>query len=257
MTDPSRLRSKAGSLEALLLRSAPRVEPPASAEEEIWRRLQAVSAVGAAAGVTGIAARAAASGASKMVGKAMWPSVLKWGAIVAIGVPAASIAGRALIHRAPGETQAANAKTPSIVVEPATGGAVGGLPHDSNTTGAPAERAAVDIPKLGSSQRTAHNGGHAESITMDAPSALRAESLLLGVARAKVAAGDYRGALDDLARLGVQFPHGRLVQEREVLAIDCLAAMGNRPGMRTRALAFLERFPDSPYSSHLGRLLEP
>jgi hypothetical protein len=41
------------------------------------------------------------------------------------------------------------------------------------------------------------------------------------------------------------------------LAIDCLAAMQNHQGMRTRARAFLERFPDGPYSAHLRQLLEP
>jgi hypothetical protein len=257
-SDPPRLRSESGSWEALLLRSAPDLEPPPSAQDEVWRRLEVVSAVGAAAGMTGIATHAAASVGSKVVGKAIWLSVLKWGAVVAIGVPAVGLTARVAMHNEARETRAAvQAATPSPAVEPAGARSAGSSPPDSSQTGAPAERAAVDIPKAGSSQRAGHTAGRAESSTTDAPSALRAESLLLGVARAKLAAGDSRGALEDVARLGVQYPHGRLVQEREVLAIDCLVAMGNRQGALARARAFLERFPESPYSAHLRQLLEP
>jgi hypothetical protein len=260
MADPPRLRSESGSWEALLLRSAPTLEPPPSAQDEVWRRLEVASAVGAAAaaGATGIAAHLATSAGSKMVGEGIWLSVLKWGAVVAIGVPAVGVTARVVMHRETHETRAVvQAAAPSPAVEPAHARAAGGSLPDSSQTSSPIERPVVDLPKPGSPQRAGHTAGHAESAMSDAPSALRAESLLLGVARAKLAAGDSRGALDDVARLGVQFPHGTLVQEREVLAIDCLSAMGNRPGMRTRARAFLERFPSSPYSAHLRQLLEP
>jgi hypothetical protein len=254
MADPSRLRSESGSLEALLLRSAPSLEPPPSAQDEVWLRLEVATAVGAAAGATGIAAQAAASTGSKMVVKGIWLSVLKWGGIVAIGVPAVGVAARVAMNRERHETRpTVQAATPS----PAIARIAGSSAPDSSQTGILAERAVVDTPKPTSPQRTGHTAGRAESTMSDAPSALRAESLLLGVARAKLAAGDSRGALDDVARLGVRFPHGTLVQEREVLAIDCLEAMGNRQGMRARALSLLERFPDGPYSAHLRQLLEP
>jgi hypothetical protein len=258
MADPPRLRSEPGSWEALLLRSAPSLEPPASAQDEVWRRLEIVSAVGAAASATGIAAHAAASAGSKMVGEGLWLSVLKWGAVVAIGVPAVGVTARVVMHRETHETRAGvQAATPSPAIEPANARPAGGSPPDRSPTDPAAERAVVDTPKPGGAQRVGHAAARAESSTLDPPSALRAESLLLGAARAKLAAGDSRGALEDVARLGVQFPHGGLVQEREVLAIDCLAAMGNRQGMRTRAHALLERFPDGPYSAHLRQLLEP
>jgi hypothetical protein len=251
MADPTRLRSESGSWEALLLRSAPSFEPPSSAQEEVWRRMEVVSAVVAAAGVTGIAMHAATSAGSKMVGKALWLSALKLGAVVAIGVPAVGLTARAVMHH---ETHATAAAATSPAVQPARARAAGGPPIDSSPSGAPAAQVAVDVPKPGSGQRAGHTAARAES--PDGPSALRAESLLLGVARAKLAAGDARGALEDVARLGAQFPHGRLLQEREVLAIDCLAAMGNRQGMRTRAREFLERFAESPYSAHLRQLLD-
>jgi hypothetical protein len=258
MADPPRLRSESGSLEALLLRSAPSLEPPPSAQDEVWRKLEIISAVGAAAGASGIAAHAAASAGSKMVGEGIWLSLLKWGAVVAIGVPAVGVTARVVMRRETHETRAAaQAATPSPAAEPANARTAGGSPTDSKQASTPAEQAVVDAPKPGNPQHGGHTAGRGESTMSDAPSALRAESLLLGAARAKLAAGDSRGALEDIARLGIQFPHGTLFQEREVLAIDCLAAMGNRQGARTRARAFLERFPDSPYSAHLRQLLEP
>jgi hypothetical protein len=39
--DPSRLRYRSGSLEAVLLESSASLEPPPSAEDEIWLRLKA------------------------------------------------------------------------------------------------------------------------------------------------------------------------------------------------------------------------
>jgi hypothetical protein len=190
-----------------------------------------------------------------VVGKAIWLSVLKWGAIVAIGVPVIGVTTRVMMRGTRADVQTA----PSSPATPAKARAAGGRsPRDSSPLmQAPADQPGIDPAKPISVHRAGASARHAESSTVDAPSALRTESLLLGVAQGKRAAGDCRGALDDVARLGVQFPHGRLVQEREVMAIDCLAAMGNRSDMRTRALAFFERFADSPYSAHLRQLLEP
>jgi outer membrane protein assembly factor BamD (BamD/ComL family) len=88
-------------------------------------------------------------------------------------------------------------------------------------------------------------------------SALTVESDMLAAARARLAAGDPRGALTEIARLGSQFPHGRLLQEREVVAIDSLEALGDNEMARARSTAFLKQFPVSPYAAHLRRILEP
>jgi hypothetical protein len=40
-----------------------------------------------------------------------------------------------------------------------------------------------------------------------------------------------------------------------MLAIDCLAALGDSAGARTRATAFLDRFPASPYLAHVRQIL--
>ena len=248
MADPPRLRSESGTLGALLLRSAPSFEPPPSAEDEVWRRLQVVTAVSAAAGATGLAAHAATSAGAKIFGNAVWVGLLKWGMIAAIGVPAVGMTTRWALQT----KSRVGAAPPAHVAEsfpklPSSSGesTARSLPIlESTQVIVPRERA-TDAPK-----RTM-----VPVVVRDAPSALKAESLLLGVARSKFAAGDARGALDDVTQLGVQFPHGGLVQEREVVAIDCLAALGDLHAMRARAVSFLERFPSSPYAAHLRQLL--
>jgi len=51
------------------------------------------------------------------------------------------------------------------------------------------------------------------------------------------------------------FPGGRLVQERELIAISALVALGRRAGALSRANRFAEAFPDSPYRKQIGELL--
>ena len=80
---------------------------------------------------------------------------------------------------------------------------------------------------------------------------------MLAAARAKLAEGDPRGALAEIARLSSQFPRGGLLEEREVVAIDSLGAMGDNEGARARSAAFVRQFPASPYAAHLRRILEP
>ncbi|WP_437594908.1 tetratricopeptide repeat protein [Sorangium sp. So ce1000] len=85
---------------------------------------------------------------------------------------------------------------------------------------------------------------------------LRAESALLTEARSKLRAGDAAGAAAILDRLRAQFPNGVLRQEREVLAIDVLAARGNAQEAKRRAQAFIQQYPKSPHSAKLRRFLE-
>jgi hypothetical protein len=48
-----------------------------------------------------------------------------------------------------------------------------------------------------------------------------------------------------------RFPHGVLVEEREVLAIDVLRTLGKREDARARLAAFAKRFPTSVYLPQL------
>jgi hypothetical protein len=255
MGDPPRLRSASGSLEALLLRSSRTLEPPPSAEEEVWGKLQVMTAAGAAATAAGLAAPTAAG--SKIVAKALWLSALKWGAVLAVAVPAAGVATHYALHRPAAGVAVAPAPVPIVSLLPnlAGGPLQAPAPEAAESVAAPAVVAPLVAPAVNAdtplAQRVRGIPGRRE-----ASSALKKEGLSLGAARAKFAQGDARGALEDASRLGAEFPHGRLVQEREVLAIDCLAALGDTEAERSRAHAFLARFPASPYVAHVRQLLE-
>jgi hypothetical protein len=82
---------------------------------------------------------------------------------------------------------------------------------------------------------------------------LSAESALLMQARAQLRSGDATAAQQTLNRLRAQIPKGMLGQEREVLAIEVLAARGDAEAARRRARAFIVAYPKSPHSPQLSR----
>jgi hypothetical protein len=263
--DPPRLRSRSGSLESILLRSAPSFEPPPSAEEEVWRRLKPLTAVGIAAAATSVGSHAAAAG-TKLAGKALWLAVIKWGAVIAVAAPAVGVTTHWALQR-----RAAAAKATVQAAQPAI--AAPSVQKNASTPGeAPSAMesppvvvaemtAPQDAPKAAASPHAQHAAHAARAVrhaeeASETPSALQAESRLLASARAKFAGGDPQGALDDIARLSARFPRGKLAQEREVVAIDCLAALGNRDAMHSRALAFLQRFPNGPYAAYVRQMMD-
>jgi hypothetical protein len=240
MDDPPRLRSETGSLESLLLRSSPTFEPPAYAEEEIWNRLPVAAAAGVAASAASLATHTAAGG-SRLVASTIWLARLKWAAVVAVSVPAAGVAAHYVLPLRAHVTEA------SVSLAPAPGVLAPVRQLSSPVSVAPE----ITVPKPAAVLPRPHGLDRA---ALDA-SELRKESAAVSAARAKFALGDARGALDDVARLSAAFPRGGLIQEREVLAIDCFAALGNREAEQTRAQSFLDTFPDSPYAAHVRRLL--
>jgi hypothetical protein len=256
MGDPPRLRTGASGLEAALLRSSRDLEPPPAAEEEVWRRVQMMTAAGVVAGSTGLAASTAAAG-SKVAAKTLWLSLLKWGAVVAVAVPAAGVATRWAVHR---EAHSSAALVGATFVAQRVGTSEA-RPEVASPPGIDAQAAvaATPIVKAGPSAPVRSRGAAfvATNGAKDGRSALDRESLALGLARAKFASGDPRGALAEVSRLGVEFPHGGLIQEREVLAIDCLKALGDAEGTRSRASVFVDRFPQSPYLTHVRPLALP
>ena len=84
--------------------------------------------------------------------------------------------------------------------------------------------------------------------------ALLDERALLAAARDAHRRGDDRTALTTLATAQQRHPNGVLGQEREVLAIEALAQLGNREAASTRAKAFLKAFPTSPHAEHVREL---
>lgn len=244
--DPPRLRSDGGSLEARLLRSSPNLEPGPTAEDDLWRRLQVATVGVGISAAAGSATHAAASATGNVTAKALWLSALKWGAVAAVGLPAAGVATHVALKRwnAPASArELAVAVAPPVLPSSAPPAATV-VPPVVEAPHSPAAAVATSTYVPRPTHRT-------DAALRNEATALRAESTLLASARAKLAAANYRGALDDVARLSAQFPQGKLAQEREVVAVDALAALGERLGARARALAFVQRFPDSPYAAHV------
>lgn len=51
------------------------------------------------------------------------------------------------------------------------------------------------------------------------------------------------------------YPSGKLVQERELIAVSALIATGRRTAALSRAARFEQAFPQSPYRKQLAELL--
>lgn len=54
----------------------------------------------------------------------------------------------------------------------------------------------------------------------------------------------------------VSYPSGKLTQERELIAISALVALGRRTAALSRATSFEQAFPSSPYRKQIGELLQ-
>jgi hypothetical protein len=86
-------------------------------------------------------------------------------------------------------------------------------------------------------------------------SLLDAEASLLSKARSELRSGNTGAAEAALNQLQSTFPRGQLGQEREVLAVEVLAANGSMAAARRRARAFIAAHPTSPHSAKLERLV--
>lgn len=93
----------------------------------------------------------------------------------------------------------------------------------------------------------------ARAPAIDADALLR-EAALLEKARAGIAR-DPEASLRALDEHREGFGDGQLAAERELLAIDALAQQGRTAEARSRAQAFLARFPSSPYADRVRRIV--
>ncbi|AKU93798.1 hypothetical protein AKJ09_00462 [Labilithrix luteola] len=73
-------------------------------------------------------------------------------------------------------------------------------------------------------------------------------------ADATLRAGDARRALELTREHFTRCPNGSFVQERERVAIEALALLGQNEEMRARAKAFETRFPSSPHVRRIRNL---
>jgi hypothetical protein len=86
-------------------------------------------------------------------------------------------------------------------------------------------------------------------------SLLDAEASMLARARSELRSGNPRAAETLLNQLQSTIPRGQLGQERDVLAVEVLAANGNTEAAKRKARAFIAAHPTSPHSARLERLV--
>lgn len=246
MGDPERLlsvKSGADSLERELLGSVRHVGPPEGAKERAWRGIAGQLAAGTAVGAT---AGSSAAAATKAGVGSLLPSALSikaaavlvgGGLVLGVGYWALSSPDEAPAPPRAAAPERAPEDVPQAPVAPvAEPKALPEPPLDGPTEVEPTRRPSGPKPTD--------------------TDLLRAESALLTEARARLRSGDVAGATALLERLRAQFPNGMLRQEREVLAIDVLAARGNTQEAKRRAQAFVKQYPKSPHSAKLRRLLD-
>ncbi len=108
---------------------------------------------------------------------------------------------------------------------------------------------AVAAPPTSEAPRAVDAGlasAHSNHGSPSAASEATNEAWWLDQAQAELASEPGR-ALAATAEHRRRFPHGALVQEREVLAIEALQRLGRQAEARARAARFVSSFPDSAY----------
>lgn len=93
-----------------------------------------------------------------------------------------------------------------------------------------------------------------ERVRLTATPTCTNEIELVDRADATLRAGDAKGALELTREHGARCPNGSFVQERERVAIEALALLGESEKMRARAKAFELRFPSSPHVRRIRNL---
>jgi hypothetical protein len=133
---------------------------------------------------------------------------------------------------------------PSAVTAPFGAAPVAAAPD----TTMPSPTGVKDAPAVD----TAPAATHADALAASGPS----EGALLLRAR-RALASDPATTFALTQEDARQYPHGELAMEREVLAIESLAALGRRGEARARLDTFEQRYPGSLPMARLERLLAP
>jgi hypothetical protein len=244
MSDPERWLSGDGEGDALerdLLASLRKVDPPDGAKAIAWDAV--ATRVAGAAGVAAIGTAAATGlrGATFALKAAATKVAL------GVAVAGATVGGVAVWVHVRAASDVAHAERPRPAH--AEGPSPASAPEASEgLASVPVVPERSPSPSAPATARSTPDRLHGDR--------LGAESALLTEARAELRRGDVTAAQATLARMQAAFPNGVLGQEREVLAIEVLAASGKTDAARRRARAFIEAHPESPHSTTLGHLLD-
>ncbi len=174
------------------------------------------------------------------------------GIVVATGSPAHLFAPSALAGaRTAGATVAPNAEPRE---EPRAG--LNANPDSAPLTAQGAAPSPAAAPAGGSTGPTAGSPGRPSPL-VDGARPLRAERMIIETARSALSQGHTSDALAALGRHEALFPQGQLAEEREALAVQCLAASGAGELARKRADRFRRQFPRSMLSPAVDAAIEP
>jgi hypothetical protein len=88
-------------------------------------------------------------------------------------------------------------------------------------------------------------------------STLSAEVARIDAARTAISGGDYDEALRLIERYHRDFPTGALAPDADVVALEAVAAKGDRAEVRRRAHLFLSRYPGDPQAARVKWLAAP
>lgn len=221
----------------------------AIAKDAALRRIQAaivlaplaassVAAATVAAQTAGVSVAASAKAASTKAGVAAslgWKGATLVAVVAFGGGVATGEVHRAMSDRAPSPITTSSTVTQAPSVVPAI------MPSDLPSVEPPA--APVVSPSA-----TAH-APPARSPSGD-PNEERA---LVDTARTALARGRAADALTAIAEHAKRFPHGRLVEEREALAVQSLALAGDRAGALERSRRFHRAYPNSIFGAAVDR----
>ncbi len=265
MADPKRLAASASGIHRALLSAGERsFEPPAGAFDAVWGGVTAKMIAGGAGAINGSASAgapgtatagtAATGGGATAAGGTSWvtklggPALAKWALVIVATVGAtAGVVVLARVAAGGGDAE----RAPGVVAPPTDRGAppasaeaplslptrrVDDVPSPPPPPAVPAPTATVADP--------IHGGITANR---PRPSTLPEETATIIRAREDIQRGAPAEALRVLDTFEREHRGGLLGEERELLRVRALSALGD-PRAKTRAAAFVARHPQSSYA---------
>ncbi len=254
--------------EALKQAEGANIDPPLGAKEAVFSALLAGVGAGGAggagsAGSSGSAGSAATTGSAGATGLgtagSLIPSIL-------IGSACAGLVIGAYALFSPGESgppleqpsAQLSAPSPENSSELADNAKEAQATPPEPEAKSPEKAATASNSKESPAQLTA---GNSSLLTANPPPSggsnpMAEESKMVSEARLLLRQGNAGQALLLLDKIQRQFPRAMLYQEREALAIEALYKSGQKQMAASRAQAFVERFPKSPFSHRVAAFLK-
>lgn len=130
---------------------------------------------------------------------------------------------------------------PRMTVVPAASTDVGTVDVAGPSSQPEAASSAISVHALPSAARTAPPSGSPSTMV----DMMREERASLEIARTAMTRGDFSGAAAAIDRHARDFPHGKLVEERESMRVQALVGQGRYEEARSRAARFRHDFPGS------------